>query len=90
MVIALPLIGKRTFVPAFSALSEKAFSCAGFIVTKLRNSLTSEYVEAINFLHMSEDVLQIGLSVSVFCAFFLMILRCIVLISLASQISDSK
>ena len=88
-------IGKRTFVSASSAPSEKAFSCAGLTVTKLRNKLASEHVEAINFLHMSEDALQIGLSVSVFCAFFkarlLMILQhCIVLISIASQIMDSK
>ena len=70
MVIALPRIGKRTFVPASSATSERAFSSAGFTVTKLRNRLTGEHVEAINFLHMHEDVMQVGLSVSVFCAFF--------------------
>ena len=72
MVIALLRIGKRTFVSASSAPSERAFSSAGLTVTKLRNRLTSEHVdvEAINFLHMNEDVLQIGLSVSVFCAFF--------------------
>ena len=69
MVITLPPIRKRTFVPAFSAPSERAFSSAGLTVTKLRNRLTGEHVEAINFLHMNEDVLQIGLSVSVFCAF---------------------
>ena len=85
MVIALPHIDKRTFVPVSLAPSERAFSCASLIVTKLRNRLTSEHVKAINFLHMSEDVLQMGLSVSVFCAFFqaheLMILQhCIVLI----------
>ena len=87
MVIALPRIGKRTFVPASSAPSERAFSCAGLTVTKLRNRLTSEHVEAINFL-------QIGLSVGVFCAFFLtrllvILQHCIVLIMLASQILDS-
>ena len=70
MVIALPRIGKRTFVPASAAPSERAFSSAGLFVTKLRNRLTGEHVEAINFLHMNEDVLQVGLSVSVFCAFF--------------------
>ena len=67
MAIALPRIRKRTFVPASS---ERAFSSAGLTVTKLRNRLTGEHVEAINFLHMNDDVLQIGLSVSVFCAFF--------------------
>ena len=67
----MPHIGKRTFVPASSAPSERAFSCAGLAVTKLRNRLTSENVEAIDFLHIREGVLQIGLSVSVFCAFFL-------------------
>ena len=88
MVIALPRIRKRTFVPASSAPSERAFSSAGLTV------LTGEHVQAINFLYMNEDVLQIGLSVSVFCAFFevhlLMILQhCIALILLASQILDS-
>ena len=63
MVIALPRIGKRTFVPASSTPSESAFSSAGLTLIKLRNRLTSEHVEAVNFLHMSEDVLQIGLSV---------------------------
>ena len=70
MVIALPRIRKRSFVPASSAPSERAFSSAGLTVTKLRNRLTGEHVEAINFLYMNEDVLQIGLSVSVFCGFF--------------------
>ena len=70
MVIALLRIRKRTFVPAFSTSSERAFSSAGLAVTKSRNRLTGEHVEAINFLHINEDVLQIGLSVSVFCAFF--------------------
>ena len=67
MVIALPQISKRTFGPASSAPSEIAFSCAGLTATKLRNRLSSENVKAPNFLHTSEDVLQIGLSVSVFC-----------------------
>ena len=57
-------------VPASSAPSERAFSSADLIATKLRNKLTGEHVEATNLLHMDEDVLQIGLSVSVFCAFF--------------------
>ena len=72
MVIALPRIRKRTFVSASSAPSKRAFSSADLTVTKLRNRLTGEHedVEAINFLHMNENVLQIGLSVSVFCAFF--------------------
>ena len=70
MVIALPCIGKRTFVPASLALSERAVSSVGLTATKLRNRLTSEHVEAMNFHHMNEDVLQIGLSVGVFCAFF--------------------
>ena len=70
MVIALPRIAKRTLVPASSTPSERAFSSADLTVTKLRNRPTGEHVEAINFLHMNEDVLQIGLSVSVFCAFF--------------------
>ena len=70
MVIALPRIGKRTFIPASSTLTEKAVSSVGLTVTKLRNRLTGEHVEAMNFHHMNEDVLQIGLSVSVFCAFF--------------------
>ena len=63
MVIALLHIRKRTFVPASSAPSERAFSSAGLTVTKLHNRLTGEHVEAINLLHMNEDVLQIGLSV---------------------------
>ena len=70
MIIALPRIRKRTFVPASSTPSERAFSRAGLTVTKLRNRLTGEHMEAINFLRMNEDVLQIGLSVCVFCAFF--------------------
>ena len=70
MVIALPHICKRTIVPASLAPSERAFLSADLTATKLRNRLTCEHVEAINFLHMSEDVLQIGLPVSVFCAFF--------------------
>ena len=72
MVIALPRIRKSTFVPASSAPSERAFSSAGLTVAKLRNRLAGEHVEAINvrILHKNEDVLQIGLSVSVFCAFF--------------------
>ena len=70
MVIALLRIRKRTFVTASLAPPERAFSSAGLTVTKLQNRLTGEHVEAIKFLHMNEDVLQIGLSVSVFCAFF--------------------
>ena len=70
MVIALPRIGKRTFVPASSAPSERAFSSADLTVTKLRHRLTGEHVEAIIFLYMNEDVLQVGLSDSVSCAFF--------------------
>ena len=70
MVIALLRIGKRIFVPASSAPSERDFSSADLTVAKSRNRLTGEHVEAINFLHMNEDVLQVGPSVSVFCAFF--------------------
>ena len=72
MVIALPRIGKCIFVSASSAPSERAFSSAGLTLTKLQNRLTGEHVdvEAINFLHMNKDVLQIGLSVRVFCALF--------------------
>ena len=70
MVIASPRIGKRTIVPASSTPSERAFSSTGLTVTKLQNRLIGELVESINFLHMNEDVLQIGLSVSVFCTFF--------------------
>ena len=59
MVIALPRIRKRTFVPVSSAPSERAFSSAGLTVAKLRNRLTDEHVEAINFLHMNEDVVVV-------------------------------
>ena len=52
-------------------LRQRAFSCAGLTVTKLRNRLTSEHMEVINFLQMSDDVLQIGLSVRVFLCIFL-------------------
>jgi len=51
------LAEKILIVPASSAPSERAFSSAGRTVTKLRNRLTGEHVEAINFLHMNEDVL---------------------------------
>ena len=40
------------------------------LVIKLQNRLTSKHVDAIKFFHMSEDMLQIGLSVSIFGAFF--------------------
>ena len=38
-------------VPASSAASERVFSTAGNIVTKLRNRLGTERVDTLTFLH---------------------------------------
>jgi len=55
---------------ASSAPSERAFSSAGLTVTKLRNRLTGEHVQAINFLHMNEDVLCNFVYMSIYIYFF--------------------
>ena len=92
MVIALSRVGKRTFAPASSALSESLLKRQPY-----RDKITKQTGRRTcgnhKLSHIIEDVLQIGLSISVFCAFFKY--TCwwfcsIALILLASQILDSK
>ena len=54
---AANLVEKLLCVPASSAPAERAFSSAGKTVTKDRNRLSGDHVEAINFLHLNQEVL---------------------------------
>ena len=70
MVIALPRVGKRTFAPASSAPSESLLKRQPY-----RNKITKQTGRRTcgnhKLSHIIENVvLQIGLSISVFCAFF--------------------